>query len=145
MGRLERIWIKRGSGAPMDEVVSAQLVAGRGIVGNANQGGKRQVTLLSSDVWNDITGELMSPDPSIRRANLLLSAVDLRDGRGKVLRIGPVRIRISGETRPCYQMDAAVPGLRKAMSIPWGGGAFGEVLDDGAITIGDNVEWETSA
>jgi MOSC domain-containing protein YiiM len=145
MGRLERIWIKRGSGAPMDEVSSAQLVAGRGIVGNANQGGKRQVTLLSSETWGDITGELLSPDPSVRRANLLLSSVDLRDARGKILRIGSIRVRISGETRPCYQMDEAVPGLRNAMSIPWGGGAFAEVLDDGAIAIGDHVAWEQSA
>ena len=142
MGRLERIWIKRGSGAPMDEVFSAQLVAGRGIVGNANQGGKRQVTLLSSESWNDITGELLGADPTIRRANLLLSSIDLRDARGKTLRIGSVRIRINGETRPCHQMEEAVPGLRKAMSVPWGGGAFGEVLDDGAIAIGDHAEWE---
>jgi MOSC domain-containing protein YiiM len=144
MGRVERIWIKRGSGAPMDEVSNAQLVAGRGIVGNANQGGKRQVTLLSSEMWNDVTGELMLPDPSVRRANLLVSSVDLRESRGKTLRIGNVRIRINGETRPCYEMDEAVPGLRKAMSVPWGGGAFGEVLDDGAIAIGDRAEWEQS-
>jgi MOSC domain-containing protein YiiM len=128
----------------MDEVSSAQLVAGRGIVGNANQGGKRQVTLISSDMWNNVAAELMSPDPSIRRANLMLSSIDFRESRGKTLRIGTVRIRIYGETRPCYQMDEVVPGLRKAMSIPWGGGAFGEVLDDGAITIGDDAEWEQS-
>src|SRR5918995_4259464 len=132
MGRLERIWIKRGSGAPMDDVLTAQLVAGRGIVGNANQGGKRQVTLLSSESWNDLTAELMAPDPSVRRANLLVSEIDFRNARGKTLRIGNVRIRIYGETRPCYQMDEAIPGLRKAIGVPWGGGAFGEVLDDGA-------------
>jgi MOSC domain-containing protein YiiM len=37
-------------------------------------------------------------------------------------------------------MEDAVPGLKKAMSGPWGGGAFGEVLDDGEIMIGDPVE-----
>ena len=95
-------------------------------------------------MWNNVAAELMSPDPSIRRANLMLSSIDFRESRGKTLRIGTVRIRIYGETRPCYQMDEVVPGLRKAMSIPWGGGAFGEVLDDGAITIGDDAEWEQS-
>ena len=129
----------------MDDVSSAQLVAGRGIVGNANQGGKRQVTLLSSESWNDLTAELMAPDPSVRRANLLVSEIDFRNARGKTLRIGNVRIRIYGETRPCYQMDEAIPGLRKAIGVPWGGGAFGEVLDDGAITIGDHATWEQSA
>ena len=38
-------------------------------------------------------------------------------------------------------MDDAVPGVRTALSVPWGGGAFGEVLDDGAIAIGDGVDW----
>ena len=46
---------------------------------------------------------------------------------------------IYGETRPCEQMEAAVPGLQEAMSVPWGGGAFGEVLDDGEIAVGDPV------
>ena len=126
----------------MDELSSAQLVAGRGILGNANQGGKRQVTLLSSETWGDRTAELLMPDPSIRRANLLVSSISFHDSRGKTLRIGSVRIRIYGETRPCWQMDAALPGLRQALSAPWAGGVFGEILDDVATVVGDDVNWE---
>jgi len=142
MGRLERIWVKRGKGAPMDAVMSAQLAAGRGILGNANQRGKRQVTLLSAEHWVEISAHLMSPDPIVRRANVLLSGIDLRESRNRTLRLGAVRIRIYGETRPCEQMEDACPGLRAALSVPWGGGAFGEVLDDGAIAVGDPVEWD---
>ncbi len=40
-GTLEAIWLKRVRGGPMDPVASAELVAGRGLVGNANQGGRR--------------------------------------------------------------------------------------------------------
>lgn len=141
MGRLEQIWIKRGKGAPMDPTHSASTVAGRGLAGNANQGGKRQVTLIDRALWGDITAPLLSPDPITRRANLLLSGIDLRESRGKLLRVGGVRILIHGETRPCEQMEDAVPGLRRAMSVPWGGGAFGELLDDGEIHVGDPVEW----
>jgi hypothetical protein len=47
--RLERIWIKRMKLGPMDPAERATLVAGRGIVGNANQGGKRQVTIVSRE------------------------------------------------------------------------------------------------
>ena len=36
-GRLESIWIKRFRHGPMDRADAVQLVAGRGIVGNANQ------------------------------------------------------------------------------------------------------------
>ena len=142
MPQLERIWIKRATLGPMDPADTATVVAGAGIVGNANQRGRRQVTLLSHDHWIEITRHLSSPDPIVRRANFLLSGIDLRGSRGKTLRIGGVRVRILGETRPCERMDEAVPGLRLALSEPWGGGAFGELLDDGVVNLGDAAGWE---
>ena len=95
---------------------------------------------MSNTNWERVTEPLGAmPDPRLRRANLLVSDIDFIDARGKILRIGNVRIRIYGETRPCEQMEAAAPGLHTAMSVPWGGGAFGEVLDDGEISVGDAV------
>ena len=143
MSQLTQIWIKRMHRGPMDPASKATVVAGRGIVGNANQGGKRQVTIVSSKDWQRVTQPLGdTPDPRLRRANLLVSDIDFTNSNGKVLRVGDVRIRIYGETRPCEQMEAAVPGLQAAMSVPWGGGAFGEVLDNGEISIGDPVALE---
>ena len=126
---------------PMDPAERARVVAGRGIVGNANQGGKRQVTIVSNKHWEAVTAPLgETPDPRLRRANLLVSDIDFSDARGKILKIGNVRVRIYGETRPCEKMDEAVPGLQEAMDTAWGGGAHGEVLDDGEIAVGDRVE-----
>ncbi len=142
MSRLEQIWIKRVKRGPMDPVSSATLKAGRGLVGNANQGGKRQVTILSRKHWQEITDAMGATiDPRRRRANLLVSDIDFDNARGKILKIGSVRVRIYGETRPCEQMEAVAGGLQNAMSIPWGGGAFGEVLGDGEIHVGDPVEF----
>jgi MOSC domain-containing protein YiiM len=141
-GRLANIWIKRAHRGKMDPAERASLVASRGLVGNANQGGHRQVTLLSEEHWHELTAHLDSPDPISRRANLLLTGIDLRDSRGKTLRIGGSRVRIHGETRPCERMDEACDGLRSALSAPWGGGAFGEILDGGEIAVGDPVVWE---
>ena len=141
MNRLENIWIKRMKRGPMDPVDRARVVAGKGIVGNANQGGKRQVTILSAKHWQQVTASLDdAPDPRSRRANLLVSDVDFANARGKILKIGNVRVRIYGETRPCEQMEKAAPGLQAAMEVPFGGGAFGEILDDGEIAVGDPVE-----
>ena len=141
MSRLEQIWIKRMHRGPMDAAERARMVAGKGIVGNANQGGKRQVTIVSNKHWIEVTAPLGDvPDPRLRRANLLVSDVDFVGSHGKILKIGPVRIRIYGETRPCEQMEMAAPGLQAAMKVPFGGGAFGEVLDDGEIAVGDAVE-----
>jgi MOSC domain-containing protein YiiM len=126
----------------MDPAREAQLVAGRGIVGNANQGGKRQLTIISREAWDAVTRELGAEvPPQTRRANLLVSGVELANTRGRVLRVGECRVRVYGETKPCWQMEEAHAGLQSALRPDWRGGAFAEVLDDGRIAVGDSVEW----
>lgn len=142
-GRLEAIWIKRAHRGPMDPVGEATLLAGRGLVGNADQGRRRQVTLIEREVWSRLMAETGGAvPPSARRANLLVSGCSLRETRDRILRVGDCRLRIAGETRPCERMDEAHQGLRVAMQADWGGGAFAEVLDDGVIRVGAEVRWE---
>ena len=141
-GRLEAIWLKRGKLAPMDEVQSARIIEGRGLEGNANQGGKRQITVLSAELWNEVKREFGDDiDPRSRRANLMVSGVDLVESRDKTLQIGDLKIRIYGETRPCELMDRETEGLRSVLESNWRGGVFGEALNSGTIAIGDTVGW----
>lgn len=141
-GRLESIWIKRMKRGPMDEKRSATLIAHKGIFGNADIGGKRQVTLIEKEVWERHAFAIgLDIDPSERRANLMVSGIDLRDSRKHILQIGECRIRIYGETKPCERMDELFYGLAEIMYPSWGGGAYGEVLDDGEISVGDRVFW----
>lgn len=145
-GRLLAIWIKRGKRAPMDAAERAELVAGQGLVGNANQGGRRQVTVIEREAWDAIEAELGASVPkTARRANLLIAGVPLAGSRDRVLRIGPCRIRLHSETRPCERMEEAFRGLRAAMAKDWRGGSYGEVLDGGPIAVGDPVAWEASS
>ena len=142
MGKLEAIWIKRARRGSMDRVQQAKLVAGKGIVGNANQGGRRQVTIIEKEVWAERTAAVGARlDPSTRRANLMISGLDLVKSRGKTLRIGECVLEIAGETKPCERMEEAAPGLRAAMYPEWGGGAFAMVVKGGTISIGDDVEF----
>ena len=139
------IWIKRFKGGPMDAVAEATAVAGQGLVGNADQRGKRQVTLIDEARWREAQEELgVAVDPSARRANVMLRGVALDDSRGRLLRIGGCAIRIYNETRPCEQMDEAEPGLRAALSKRLRGGVYGEIVQDGKIRIGDSAEWVES-
>ena len=142
VGRLARIWVKRAKGGPMDPGTSATLIAGRGIVGNSDQGRRRQVTLIDGEVWRTLTSQLGSVlDPGRRRANLMLEGIRLENTRGKHLRIGTCLLRIAGETKPCEQMDEALPGLQDLMWPNWGGGAYAEILEGGEIRIGDAAGW----
>jgi ribosomal protein S18 acetylase RimI-like enzyme/MOSC domain-containing protein YiiM len=145
-GRLESIWIKRMKRGPMDPATEAHLVTARGIAGNANQRGKRQVTIIEHEVWERLMSELgANVPPSARRANLMVSGTPLAGMRGRVLRVGDARIRIYGETKPCERMDEALQGLQAAMRPNWGGGAFGEILNDADIRVGDRVSFEPEA
>jgi len=142
MGKLEAIWLKRVRRGPMDAVTSAELIAARGLTGNANLGGRRQVTLIELEVWQELMRSLGADLPtSTRRANLVVSGVPLRDTRGRELRIGETVLRIRGETKPCEQMEEALPGLRALMYPDWRGGAFAEVVAGGTVRVGDVVEW----
>ena len=142
-GRLEQIWTKRFHRGPMDAVPRVDLRARAGLVDNADQGGARQVTVVSTERWATVADTLgVTVDPVLRRANLLVSGIELRDTRGRVLRVGPCRLLIRGETRPCERMDEAHAGLRAALKTDWGGGVYAEVLDDGEISVGDEVCWE---
>ncbi len=143
VGRLEAIWIKRAHGGPMDPVQSAAAVENAGLDGNADRGGWRQVTLIEKEVFDrisEVRGEVV--DPSVRRANFLLSGIRLEQTRDRVLRVGDLRIEIRGETRPCELMNAQHDGLREALEPHWCAGAFGVVLGDATASVGDAVSWE---
>jgi MOSC domain-containing protein YiiM len=140
-GEIVDIWIKRAHGSVLDRVDSAEAIAGRGLAGNADRSRRRQITIIDEAAWREAaaeTGHVV--DPSKRRANVMLRGIPLADSRGKLLRLGPCLVRILGETRPCEQMEEAQSGLRKALSPNWRAGVFGEIVEGGAIRVGDSAE-----
>lgn len=142
-GRVEALWRKRTHRGVMDPVDETRFVEDEGIEGDANRGRrKRQVTVIEKEVFDRIVSELPDVEPSMRRANVMVSGVSLKDSRDRVLKLGDVRVRIHGETRPCERMDAQVPGLTAALSSPWNGGVYGVVLDDGTVRVGDEAVLE---
>ena len=141
-GRLEAIWVKRARRGPMDARERVTIDAS-GLVGNANRGGRRPVTVIEREVFARLQTEL-DPGirPEMRRANLMISGLSLEGTRGRVLEIGGCRIRVGGETRPCEIMDdRGFPGLRAALDPHWGGGIYGMVLRPAEVALGDPVRW----
>ena len=121
MAQLMRIWLKPVKGEPLQEVERASVRSNHGLVGNAERGGPRQVTVLSAEDGEAANAEADAElDPSARRANILVTGLDdLVEATGRVLRVGGARIQVTGEPRPCGLMDAAHQGLRAAMEVGW--------------------------
>ena len=143
-GRIEAIWIKRAHRGPMDSVNEALLVEGKGIATSVDRSRIRQVTLIEREAWTRVMTELNgNAGPAARRANLLVSGIALARSRGRILRLGEVRLVIGGELTPCERMDDVMPGLQAAMTPHWGGGVFAQVLTGGTIRIGEAITWET--
>lgn len=137
------LWSKRAHRGPMDPLSEATLVADKGMQGSVGNSRRRQVTLVSLESWLAATAELGTEvDPIARRANILLTGVDLENTREQILRIGDARLAVGGETTPCERMDEAEPGLRGALRARWRGGTFAQVLTGGIIRVGDAVSWE---
>jgi MOSC domain-containing protein YiiM len=140
-GEVVALWLKRFKRGPMDSVLFAEAIEGRGLAGNANQGGKRQVTLIDEARWREAQEEVgVDVHPTARRANVMLRGVDLENTRGRIVRLGGVEIRIYNETRPCERMDEAQQGLRAALGSRWRGGVYGEIVRGGVIRVGDDAE-----
>jgi len=138
-GQVVAIWLKPRRGAPMMPVDQAEVIAGRGLVGNADQGGRRQITIIDEGEWRAAISQLgVEIDPAERRANLMLRGIDLHNSRGRLLRVGNCTIRVFIETTPCTKLR---PDLRAALKPAWRGGVSGEIIEAGTIRIGDSATW----
>jgi MOSC domain-containing protein YiiM len=143
MATLERIWIKRAHRGVMDPVETGVLDTDKGLRESANYAGRRHVTIISRERWAEMMTRLgANVDPSARRANLMVSGLELEGTTARVLRVGSCLLRVGGETRPCERMEEAYPGLQDVMRPHWGGGAWAQVIAGGAISVGDTVEWQ---
>ena len=127
-------------GEPLVEIEACTLVPGRGLDTENRKPGKREVTFLSAKSWADACHELGTDLPwYTRRANILVDHIDLAGAIGKTLGIGPVRVLLHGETKPCQLMDQQHAGLRQALVPEFRGGAFGQVLVGGTVRVGDEI------
>lgn len=142
MPRLLGIARKAKKRSPVEELNEAEVSLDFGVDGDwRGKPGKRQVTLMTSASWQaacDEVGEDLSW--TVRRANLLVDDLDLRESYGGQIRVGDVCLEVVEETKPCHRMDEQRPGLTEALRPDWRGGVCCRVVRAGRIRIGDTVE-----
>ena len=85
-GTLEKIWVKSEHAEPMKELDRGVLDSGKGLQGDTNYSAPRPVTIIERGRWDRVESELKSTvDPISRRANLLVSGIELKDSKGRRL------------------------------------------------------------
>ncbi|MEX2125444.1 MAG: MOSC domain-containing protein [Woeseia sp.] len=146
MGRLTGIARRDAKRAPMQTLDRAEISMDTGVARDfRGKPGKRQVTVISAEAWRQACRELQKELPwTTRRANLLVDELELPKKIGAILKIGPVRLLITGEVDPCSRMDEQCPGLTNALKPDWRGGVSCAVLQGGSVTLGDAVEAEST-
>ncbi len=140
-GRLIGIAWKEKPRQPMLEAAHAAITPAAGLVGDFRGApGDRQVTIVFAQDWAEACAALGETRAwTIRRANLLVQGLANPRAGGGTLTIGEVELAITGETKPCANMDRQWPGLTAALSPDWRGGLTAHVLKGGEVWIGDGV------
>lgn len=144
MGRLTGIARREAKRAPMQILERADISTETGVALDfRGRPGMRQVTVISARAWRDACTALEKEIPwTTRRANLLVDDFELPRTIGAILKIGKVRLRITGEVDPCSRMEEQCPGLKQALQPEWRGGVSCIVVEGGAVALGDEVATE---
>lgn len=138
-GRLDWIGLRPERLARVEAVDRAEVTEA-GLGGDHGRSGKRAVTLIQAEhlpVIAALTGA-DRVDPATLRRNLAISGINLAALRGRLMRVGPVVLHVTGPCAPCSRMEAALgPGGYTAMRGH--GGWCAEVIEPGVIALGDVV------
>jgi MOSC domain-containing protein YiiM len=131
--------------APMTEVSQAQVVMGRGFVGDRYfarpAGHKGQVTFFAEETWRKLGAELKRTDLGLDvfRRNVIVREVDLLALIGVEFEVQGVRFRGVEHCKPCSWMDSAfVTGTWSRLSAWQAGGLRAAVLSDGWLKVGQS-------
>ena len=140
IGRVVALAIKREKGTPLEEVDAVE-VSEEGISGNIPQKDYRRITLINKGDWEAAQADIEGDRPwQTRRANILVEGLNMAELLNREIAIGPVRLLINGETKPCGLMDELQPGLRQALTPDCRGGVYGSVLEGGTISTDETIE-----
>ncbi len=139
--KLVGIAVRPAPGVTLQELSEAVIDVTTGIAGDHRRTpGSRQLSVLTRQSWEAACREVNAElHWTTRRANLLIDGLALAETRGARLQIGEVVLEIVSETRPCELMEAAHPGLRRALGPDWRGGVVCRVIAGGVIRVGDPV------
>ena len=143
-GRVEGIYISPEKGLLPEPVESVRALAGRGLEGNryfydGDAPPGRAITLIAAEAVEAMEREHgISIEPRESRRNVVTRGVDVNDLVGKRFRVGDVECQGVELCEPCAHLQAMTkPGVIKGLLHR--GGLNADILNDGAINVGDAI------
>lgn len=146
---IERIYTSPAPGAPQVAHERITLLAGRGVLGDRNDGladhpGQNLTLVEAEEIEHFCAQHGRSPDLSITRRNLVTRGVRLNDLVGRTFLIGTVRVHGVELCEPCGGLGQALSSdtlPSPAVVRHWvgRGGLRVDVLSDGEIRVGDRL------
>ena len=145
MSKIIEIGIAKESNKEIEKVKFIEVVAGKGIKGDRYfhdvNDEKKQLTLIESeniDYYNKVFNT--SFNYLEFRRNLVTKNIQLNDLIGKTLSIGEIKIKAHDLCRPCKTLQEKLKKDNIIKEFLRRGGLRCEILNSGAIKIGDNIK-----
>lgn len=136
MASVANLFRARKRGLPMQELLSAEVVADFGLAGcsHGRHDSKRQILLVDKE-----TLDAMELHPGVIRENITTFGLNVNGlVPGEQLRIGPALLEVTAVCTPCDQMEKIRPGLRREL---WGRrGMLCRVIEGGLVEQGDPIQ-----
>ena len=141
-GKVLSIHIATAAGAPMEERDRIDVIAGEGIDGEhhrASGAGRRHVTLIESEAVEAVARDYgIRLKPGESRRNVLTEGVALNHLIYRTFRLGGTVLRGVELCEPCGYLEK-VTGRKIREPLIHRGGLCAEVLESGAIAVGDTL------
>ena len=150
MTRVERLWTASEDSAPMESQESVRCLAGCGIEGDRYCLGTGyyspydvcQITFVEGEALEHVRDEYgIDLTDGRHRRNVEVRDVDVHDLLGQRFRVGDVTFEGTRPRPPCAHVEqvADEEGVTRALT-EGRGGVCADVLEDGEISVGDEVE-----
>ena len=143
-GKIEWIGLRSTASPEIQQVNSAELLAGHGLVGDKaalRKGSTRQITLIQAEHLAVIASFLNREEvlPAELRRNIVISGINLSILKGYSIQLNDAAAVITGNCAPCNKMEQAL-GVGGYNAMRNHGGVTAIVEKGGVINVGDDVK-----
>jgi MOSC domain-containing protein YiiM len=138
MAVVEGIFFGAIDEGPLEAADAVEVKTGAGIAGDRY--GDKDITLFEAEAIEDLkTNTGIELKPSEIRRNVMTRGISLNDLLGHRIRVGEVEAVVTELCHPCSHLQKLTqPGVLRGLVNR--GGLNADVIDGGAIRVGDRIE-----